>query len=91
MDSLEQIAKLIKQQADSMENVVVEHISSLYAERRRARKLYQEEQAWLTTQFQQVAFYATPFRDTFIVYLVDTTQSHWPPVIQLLFYFQWFQ
>lgn len=54
MESLEQIAKLIKQQADSVENIVVEHISSLYAEKRRARKLYQEEQAWLNTQFQQV-------------------------------------
>ncbi|XP_043273873.1 tyrosine-protein kinase Fer isoform X2 [Venturia canescens] len=55
MESLEQIAKLIKQQADSMENIVVEHISSLYAEKRRARKLYQEEQVWLNTQFQQLS------------------------------------
>ena len=54
MDSMDQTAKLIKQQADSMENIVVDHISTLYSERRRARKLYQEEQAWLNNQFQQV-------------------------------------
>ncbi|XP_063987562.1 tyrosine-protein kinase Fer isoform X2 [Diachasmimorpha longicaudata] len=55
MDSIDQTAKLIKQQADSMENVVVEHINNLHVERRRARKLYQEEQAWLTNQFQQLS------------------------------------
>lgn len=54
MDSIDQTAKLIKQQADSMENIVVDHISMLYSERRRARKLYQEEQTWLNNQFQQV-------------------------------------
>ncbi|XP_046737131.1 tyrosine-protein kinase Fer isoform X4 [Diprion similis] len=54
MDSVEQSAKLIKQQADLMESVVVEHISSLHTERRRARKLYQEEHTWLNNQFQQL-------------------------------------
>lgn len=56
MESIDQMAKLIKQQADSMESIVVEHIASLHGERRRARKLYQEEQAWLNNQFQQVTF-----------------------------------
>lgn len=54
MDSIDQTAKLIKQQADSIEAIVVEHVMTLYSERRRARKLYQEEQTWLTNQFQQV-------------------------------------
>lgn len=54
MDSIDQTAKLIKQQADSMENIVVEQISHLYGERRRARKIYQEEQTWLNNQFQQL-------------------------------------
>ncbi|XP_043474605.1 tyrosine-protein kinase Fer [Leptopilina heterotoma] len=54
MDSIDQTAKLIKHQADSMETNVVEHISFLYSERRRARKLYQEEQTWLNNQFQQL-------------------------------------
>lgn len=54
MDSIDQTAKLIKQQADSIENIVVDQLSILYSERRRARKLYQEEQAWLNNQFQQV-------------------------------------
>ncbi|KMQ93859.1 tyrosine-protein kinase fps85d [Lasius niger] len=54
MDSIDQTAKLIKQQADSIENIVVDHLSTLYLERRRARKLYQEEQTWLTNQFQQL-------------------------------------
>lgn len=53
MDSIDQTAKLIKQQADSIENVV-DQLNTLYTERRRARKLYQEEQTWLTNQFQQV-------------------------------------
>ncbi|KAG7213771.1 hypothetical protein KM043_002993 [Ampulex compressa] len=54
MDSIDQTAKLIKQQADSIESIVVEHIGTLYSERRRARKLYQEEQTWLNNQFQQL-------------------------------------
>ncbi|XP_017757150.1 PREDICTED: tyrosine-protein kinase Fer isoform X2 [Eufriesea mexicana] len=54
MDSIDQTAKLIKQQADSIEAIVVEHITTLYSERRRARKLYQEEQTWLNNQFQQL-------------------------------------
>ncbi|KAL0106639.1 hypothetical protein PUN28_015294 [Cardiocondyla obscurior] len=54
MDSIDQTAKLIKQQADSIENIVVDQLSTLYSERRRARKLYQEEQTWLTNQFQQL-------------------------------------
>lgn len=55
MDSIDQTAKLIKQQADSIENIVVDQLSTLYSERRRARKLYQEEQNWLNNQFQQVS------------------------------------
>ncbi|XP_066594620.1 tyrosine-protein kinase Fer isoform X1 [Prorops nasuta] len=54
MESMDQTARLIKQQADSIENIIVEHICTLSAERRRARKLYQEEQAWLNNQFQQL-------------------------------------
>ncbi|KAI4502795.1 hypothetical protein M0802_001839 [Mischocyttarus mexicanus] len=54
MESIDQTAKLIKQQADSIENTVIEHISVLYSERRRARKVYQEEQTWLNNQFQQL-------------------------------------
>ncbi|XP_012163248.1 tyrosine-protein kinase Fer isoform X2 [Bombus vosnesenskii] len=54
MDSIDQTAKLIKQQADSIEAIVVEHIMTLYSERRRARKVYQEEQTWLNNQFQQL-------------------------------------
>lgn len=55
MDSIDQTAKVIKQQADSIENIVVDQLSTLYSERRRARKLYQEEQNWLNNQFQQVS------------------------------------
>ncbi|XP_058810715.1 tyrosine-protein kinase Fer isoform X2 [Phymastichus coffea] len=54
MESIDQTAKLVKQQADSMENIVIEHITSLHSERRRARKLYQEEHVWLNNQFQQL-------------------------------------
>ncbi|XP_024886008.1 tyrosine-protein kinase Fer isoform X2 [Temnothorax curvispinosus] len=54
MDTIDQTAKLIKQQADSIENIVVDQLSTLYSERRRARKLYQEEQNWLNNQFQQL-------------------------------------
>ncbi|XP_033327022.1 tyrosine-protein kinase Fer isoform X5 [Megalopta genalis] len=54
MDSVDQTAKLIKQQADQVDNIVVEHITILCAERRKTRKLYQEEQTWLSNQFQQL-------------------------------------
>ncbi|XP_020291804.1 tyrosine-protein kinase Fer isoform X4 [Pseudomyrmex gracilis] len=54
MESIDQTAKLIKQQADSIENIVVDQLTALYTERRRAKKLYQEEQIWLNNQFQQL-------------------------------------
>ncbi|XP_067209784.1 tyrosine-protein kinase Fer isoform X2 [Linepithema humile] len=54
MDSIDQTAKLIKQQADSVESIVVDQLSTLYSERRRARKFYQEEQSWLNNQLQQL-------------------------------------
>lgn len=55
MDSIDQTAKLIKQQADSIENIIVDQLNTLFTERRRARKVYQEEQNWLNNQFQQVS------------------------------------
>lgn len=63
MDSIDQTAKLIRQQADSIENIVVDQLSVLYSERRRARKLYQEEQVWLNNQFQQVSRVEFTFDD----------------------------
>lgn len=65
MDSVDQTAKLIKQQADQVESIAVEHITTLCSERRKARKLYQEEQTWLNNQFQQVRYQM----------LIDTTQT----------------
>ena len=55
MDSIDQTAKLIKLQADSIEAIVVKHIIAMHSERRKARKLYQEEQSWLNSQFQQLS------------------------------------
>lgn len=54
MDSFDQTSRLIRLQAESMENIVLEHITSLYAERKRIRKSYQEEQVWLNNQFREV-------------------------------------
>ena len=55
MDSIDQTAKLIKLQADSVEAIVVKHIIAMHSERRKARKLYQEEQSWLNSQLQQLS------------------------------------
>ncbi|XP_076672731.1 tyrosine-protein kinase Fer isoform X3 [Andrena cerasifolii] len=55
MDSIDQTAKLIKLQADSIEAIVVKHIIAMHSERRKARKMYQEEQSWLNSQFQQLS------------------------------------
>lgn len=54
MDSFDQTARLIRLQAESMENLVLDTISSLYTERKRIKKLYQEEQVWLNNQFREV-------------------------------------
>ncbi|PNF39177.1 hypothetical protein B7P43_G01337 [Cryptotermes secundus] len=51
LEELENTAKLIKQNADSVESKSLDKLNSLYAEKRRARKQYQEEHNRIAAQF----------------------------------------
>lgn len=55
MEELENTGKLIKQNADAIENKIVDILNSLYAEKRKARKAYQEEHTRIAQQFTHVS------------------------------------
>lgn len=55
MDELENSAKLIKQNADSVENKALDALNTLYAEKRKVRKTYQEEHTRILHQFTNVS------------------------------------
>jgi tyrosine-protein kinase Fer len=59
LEELENTAKLIKQNADSVESKSLDKLNSLYAEKRRARKQYQEEHNRIVAQFTHVSSYFT--------------------------------
>ncbi|XP_063216953.1 tyrosine-protein kinase Fer isoform X2 [Bacillus rossius redtenbacheri] len=51
LEELENTARLIKQNADTMESKTLEKLNSLYAEKRKAMKFYQEEYNRIAAQF----------------------------------------
>nr|CAD7194144.1 unnamed protein product [Timema douglasi] len=51
LEEIENTAKLIKQNADMVESRSVEKLNSLYAEKRKGMKLYQEEHNRIAAQF----------------------------------------
>jgi tyrosine-protein kinase Fer len=55
LEELENTARLIKQNADSVESKSLDKLNSLYAEKRRARKQYQEEHNRIVAQFTHVS------------------------------------
>jgi tyrosine-protein kinase Fer len=55
LEELENTAKLIKQNADLVESKSLDKLNSLYAEKRRARKHYQEEHNRIVAQFTHVS------------------------------------
>jgi tyrosine-protein kinase Fer len=55
LEELENTARLIRQNADSMESKSLDKLNSLYAEKRRARKQYQEEHNRIVAQFTHVS------------------------------------
>jgi tyrosine-protein kinase Fer len=57
LEELENTAKLMKQNADSVESKSLDKLNSLYAEKRRARKQYQEEHNRIVAQFTHVSSY----------------------------------
>lgn len=59
LEELENTAKLMKQNADSVESKSLDKLNSLYAEKRRARKQYQEEHNRIVAQFTHVSSYFT--------------------------------
>nr|CAD7429172.1 unnamed protein product [Timema monikensis] len=55
LEEIENTAKLIKQNADMVESRSVEKLNSLYAEKRKGMKLYQEEHNRIAAQFSHVS------------------------------------
>ncbi|XP_068087145.1 tyrosine-protein kinase Fer isoform X4 [Anabrus simplex] len=51
MEDLDNTGKLIKQNADSVESISLDKLNTLYAEKRKARKQYQEEHNRIAAQF----------------------------------------
>nr|CAI5851109.1 unnamed protein product [Callosobruchus analis] len=56
MEEMDNTAKLIRQNADSMESKCLDALNSLYTEKRKARKLYQEEHSRILQQFTHVSW-----------------------------------
>jgi hypothetical protein len=61
LEELENTAKLIKQNADLVESKSLDKLNSLYTEKRRARKQYQEEHNRIVVQFTHVSSHYTVF------------------------------
>lgn len=55
MEEFDSTGKLIKQNADSIESKALDALSTMYAEKRKARKLYQEEHTRIAQQFTHVS------------------------------------
>jgi tyrosine-protein kinase Fer len=55
LEELENTARLMRQNADSVESKSLDKLNSLYAEKRRARKQYQEEHNRIVAQFTHVS------------------------------------
>ncbi|XP_076252921.1 tyrosine-protein kinase Fer isoform X1 [Rhynchophorus ferrugineus] len=54
MEEMDNTAKLIRQNADNVENKVLDALNTLYAEKRKVRKAYQEEHTRISQQFTQL-------------------------------------
>ncbi|XP_018327553.1 tyrosine-protein kinase Fer isoform X4 [Agrilus planipennis] len=54
MEELENMGKVIKQNADTLETKTLDALSSMYTEKRKTRKLYQEEHTKITQQFSHL-------------------------------------
>lgn len=55
MEEMENTAKLIRQNADSVESKALDSLNALYAEKRKVRKAYQEEHARILQQFTHLS------------------------------------
>ncbi|KAF5305505.1 hypothetical protein FQA39_LY01596 [Lamprigera yunnana] len=55
MEELDNTSKLIKQNADSIENKTIDALNVMYAEKRKARKHYQEEHTRIAQQFTHLS------------------------------------
>lgn len=55
MEELDHTAKQIRTNAEQLETVCHEKLASLYQEKRRVRKQYQEEHTKIATQFSHVS------------------------------------
>lgn len=57
MEELDNTGKLIKQNADAIESKALDALNTIYTEKRKARKLYQEEHTRIAQQFTHVSYF----------------------------------
>lgn len=55
MDEMETMSKLIRQNADFVENKTLERVNILYSEKRKARKKYQEDHNRIALELTHVS------------------------------------
>uniref|UniRef100_A0A1B6KDU2 F-BAR domain-containing protein n=1 Tax=Graphocephala atropunctata TaxID=36148 RepID=A0A1B6KDU2_9HEMI len=55
LEELERVAKLVKSNADTVEKETIEKLNTLYIEKRKARKTYQDEHTRISLQMSNVA------------------------------------
>lgn len=56
MDEIDQTAKQFKTNAEILDSICTDKLATLYQEKRKARKAYQEEHSRIATQFSHVSF-----------------------------------
>ena len=62
LEELDNTGKAVRHNADSLEKETLDKLNSLYAEKRKARKHYQEEHSRIAQQFTNVSTYHLPNR-----------------------------
>lgn len=58
MEELDNMGKLIRQNADAIESKALDALNTIYAEKRKARKQYQEEHTRIAQQFTHVSLFS---------------------------------
>lgn len=67
MEEMENTAKMIRQNTDNIESKCLDAVNALAAEKRKARKSYQEDHARILQQFTHVSFSFIFFNKRFIL------------------------
>lgn len=75
MEEVDNIGKLIRQNADAMETRAIDRLAAMCTEKRRARKQYQEEHNRISQQFSHVSIF-TYMLVTGMVLVIDQSTTY---------------